>query len=220
MAGHVGVEGSLFSRVYKRYMAQFRIRRMRVFDDLFSSAARVVDVGGAAWYWEFSRKPRFVVLLNIDAKALSQEGVPYERHVFAKVCGDALALPFGDLEFDAAFSNSVIEHLGTWERQEVFAAEIRRIAKAYFVQTPWKYFFLEPHTLAPGAQFVPRRLAPWVSLWLTPRGWIERDRAWAEDMKNVRLLTAREMRTLFPDARILVERVMGWGKSLIAVRMP
>ena len=47
---------------------------------------------------------------------------------FQAIEADATELPFADNAFDIAFSNSVIEHLGTWEKQQVFAREARRVA--------------------------------------------------------------------------------------------
>lgn len=54
---------------------------------------------------------------------------------------------FQDNEFDAVFSNSVIEHVGDYEAQRQMANEIMRVGKRYFVQTPNFYFPIEPHIL-------------------------------------------------------------------------
>jgi hypothetical protein len=54
-----------------------------------------------------------------------------------------------DQEYDIAFSNSVIEHVGDWERQAAFASEIRRVGKNLWIQTPAKECPIEPHYLAP-----------------------------------------------------------------------
>ena len=35
------------------------------------------------------------------------------------------------------------------ERQEVLSREVRRVGKAYFVQTPNKYFVIESHSWLP-----------------------------------------------------------------------
>ena len=50
--------------------------------------------------------------------------------------------------YDIVHSNSVIEHLYNFENQKKMASEIIRVGQKYIVQTPNKYFFLEPHYLA------------------------------------------------------------------------
>ena len=60
--------------------------------------------------------------------------------------GDATDLsPFKDKSFDIVHSNSVIEHLYNFENQKKMASEIMRVGQKHIVQTPNKYFFLEPH---------------------------------------------------------------------------
>ena len=81
------------------------------------------------------------------------------------VCADATQrLPFADGEFDLAFSNSLIEHLPRAARA-AFAAEVRRIARGWWVQTPAYSFPIEPHSLLLAAHWSPaagppRLLAP------------------------------------------------------------
>jgi SAM-dependent methyltransferase len=121
------------------------------------------------------------------------------------VPGDATELPFADTEFAIAYSNSLVEHLDPADRAR-FASEIRRVASRYWVQTPNRRFPVEPHTLLPCFQFLPRAL---------------RRRLWrfgvaGGEFEDIRLLDAAELRRLFPDAVILRERVAGLTKSLIA----
>lgn len=52
------------------------------------------------------------------------------------VVGDGTRLAFEDQSFDLVYSNSVIEHLGTWEKQQAFAAEARRVGRGYWIPTP------------------------------------------------------------------------------------
>ncbi|KAB7768828.1 hypothetical protein CKY51_08685 [Xanthomonas maliensis] len=70
----------------------------------------------------------------------------------------------------------MIEHVGDIARMQAFAAEIRRVAAHYYVQTPKAWFPTEPHSLAPGLQFLPR--AWQAELWYQiPLGaWSERRR--------------------------------------------
>jgi SAM-dependent methyltransferase len=71
------------------------------------------------------------------------------------VQADATArLPFEDGEFDLAYSSSLIEHLAP-ERRPAFAAELKRVARGWYVQTPAYSFPIEPHALLPFAHWLP-----------------------------------------------------------------
>ena len=122
------------------------------------------------------------------------------------VVGDARAMPFADAEFDVAYCNSLIEHVDPADRALV-AAEIRRVARRWFVQTPNLWFPVDPHTLLPGYQFLPAALQRRL-------GSIG---AAAGDHERIRLLDAAELRRLFPDADMVRERFGPLTKSLIAV---
>ena len=66
-------------------------------------------------------------------------------------------LPFADGEFDLAYCTSVIEHVPRGA-PAAFAAELRRVARGWYVQTPARSFPIEPHSLLPGAQWLPAAL--------------------------------------------------------------
>jgi methyltransferase family protein len=176
---------------------------------------KVVDLGGAATTWD-SLEPRpQVTLVNLDPEC------PHGHYDY--VVADALCAPFADAAFDVVFSNSLIEHLGTKQRQRTFAAEVRRLSRTgYFVQTPNKWFPIEPHYLAPLVQFLPERMRPAVVRWFTPWGLLtrpSRERC-IRVCQEIRLLAVCEMKALFPDAEIVRERFLGMTKSLIAIRRP
>ena len=59
-------------------------------------------------------------------------------------------------QFDIAYSTSVIEHLRDSENQRTFAAEVACVAKLYYVQTPNRWFPIEPHLVAPIIHFFPK----------------------------------------------------------------
>ena len=204
-------------RVYEILGGNFRRRRMALFTRLLAvrGDTSILDLGGSARTWDRHVAKRRVTVLNLDPRCL-------EGHSSTAV-GDALAAPFPDHSFDLVFSNSVIEHLGTAHRQQVFASEVRRLSRdGYFVQTPNKWFPIEPHYLAPFVHWIPQRLRPAVVRWATPRGWLAKPSP--ESCRNmcreIHLLGARDMSRLFPEARIVRERVFGVTKSLIAVWRP
>ena len=170
----------------------------------------ILDVGGCEDFWAMLEIEPRVTLLNVR---------PEPGNRFRRVLGDGCSLPFADQSFDMVFSNSVIEHVGGWERQQRFAEEVRRVGRRYWVQTPDIRFPIEPHLLAPFIHWLPRaaryRLAgactPWA--WLTKPS-LEQVRAVVDE---IRLLSAGEMAILFPGATLVRERLLGLSKSVIAV---
>src|SRR5271170_3801293 len=204
-----------FTTLSDNVFIRFRRRRM---DSFFATLApspetRVLDIGGTAQTWmsESNGHGQFpVTLLNIR----KYDEVDPDR--FTSVEADATNLPFADNAFDIAFSNSVIEHVGTWEKQQLFAREVSRVARNLWVQTPARSFPIEAHLLAPYIQYLPKKLQHRIVRW-TPRGLLQPDVV-HEIVDEVRLLTYREVKQLFPDCLILKERVLGLTKSYIAIR--
>jgi SAM-dependent methyltransferase len=196
-------------RLAATHGAVCRRRRYARFTELcgLRPGDRIVDVGSGAG----SALARFNREHEITAVDLERWPDDPERPNVHFVQGDGCALPFADRSFDVAFSNSVIEHVEL-ARRESFAREVRRVCDRYFVQTPNRWFPIEPHYQLPLFQFVPDRLRHWIVARVS-LGW---QAAGAAD--RPRLLGARELRRLFPDATIHRERFLGLTKSLMAVR--
>src|SRR5436309_11535013 len=114
----------------------------------------VLDIGGTPLNWAMIPERPSVVLVNVQIPEWARSvRDPRYRWVIA----DARRLPFRDAAFDVAFSNAVIEHVGVFENQRQFASECRRVAAGYFVETPNRRFFFEPHLLTPFIHWLPRR---------------------------------------------------------------
>jgi SAM-dependent methyltransferase len=114
-------------------------------------------------------------------------------------------LPFEDCAFDLAYSSSVVEHIPP-ERRAAFAAEVRRVSRGWYVQTPARSFPVEPHALLPFAHWLPVALRrPYWRLGA------------AGEWEDVHLLGRAELRALFP-GDVHAERLAGLTKSWIAVR--
>jgi hypothetical protein len=203
----------------------FRRRRMAAFRAALLAQpgrVRVVDLGGTPEFWLTALPPESLARLSVTCVNLDPHPVPSGGPP-----GLELAVEYGDAcdlrgvpdgAFDVAFSNSVLEHVGDWSRQRAFAAEARRVSRRYWVQMPSRHFPLEPHFLFPGFQYLPRPLRRGVARrW--PFGWAAPGSAAAlEAADTIRLLTAGEMRRLFPDGELRRERALGLTKSLVAVR--
>ena len=200
--------------IYKHFQKKFRPLRMRRFVELFGvcDASRIIDVGGTDDNWAYiAEKPRLTIV-NLEKMAEDRDNIQF-------AAGDARALSYQTGAFEIAYSNSVIEHVGTWEDQVRFAAEIRRVGQRYYVQTPYKWFPIEPHFVAPLIHYLPKamqRHLTWLGAWYWT---VKPDRKGIDSyIDEIQLLDVRQMKTLFPDAEILRERFCGMTKSLIAVR--
>jgi hypothetical protein len=199
----------------KPFRTFFRKRRMRDFESLFhvADSDNVIDIGGTEFNWQFVKAEPHVVLVNIG-------GENWERGRFRRISGDGTRIGFPDRNFDIAYSNSVIEHVGDWQAMQRFAEEVKRLAPRYYVQTPNRYFFVEPHLIAPFIHWLPmglqRRLVPFLTVW----GLLNRPsrQKTSEYLAGINLLTEQQFRTLFPDAKIIRERFLGMTKSFIAVK--
>ncbi len=174
----------------------------------------MIDVGGYEYYWSFfDRLPR-VTIVNLEP--------PASRTLrFDWVIADARRLPFRDGAFEVAFSNSVIEHISQPGDREAFAAEIARVGQRYYVQTPSRWFPVEPHLMTPLVHYLPRAVQRKLLRNFTVWGVLVRPTPEGCDafLRDIRLMTAGELRRLFPGAEIWRERTLGLVKSLIAVSL-
>jgi len=217
----------MFERIYQNFFYKFlfkfwRSGRKKLFLERLRPqlATRLIAVGGAVGFWDKENLGSCrLVVLNLPQGLLV--GPVSGRQVF-KAWGDGCFLPFPAGAFDIVFSNSVIEHLGSWEKQQKFAAEALRVGKGIWIQTPAYECPLEPHFLAPLVHWLPvswrYRLARHFTLWgLLHQPTQEAARAMVNE---IRLLRKKEMQTLFPDCEIITERLFWiFPKSHIALRI-
>ena len=208
--------------IYARIFKVWRKKRFKLFLQLVnpSTSDILLDVGGHPWFWTSQPQPvKRIDTLNVHE--VPWDGKLFPNHHITTLIGNGCSLSMPDKSYDIGFSNSVIEHVGSWERQQQFALEIRRVAKALWVQTPAYECPIEPHYMTPFVHYLPRSFQKKALRWCTLWGWIECPTQEKIDfmVETTRLLRKSEMRQLFPDCQIITERLL-WiiPKSHIAIR--
>jgi 2-polyprenyl-3-methyl-5-hydroxy-6-metoxy-1,4-benzoquinol methylase len=219
-------------RLAVRSSTECRTRRGRLFIDRLKPSAtdKILDLGGGRGGHMAEILPfrHNVTIADADADMMK---CATESYGFATIRLDGSdKFPIADGQFDIVFCSSVIEHVtapreivfdllddaefaaSARSAQANFAGEVRRVAKRYFVQTPYKYFPVESHSFLPFfVVLLPRR---WQMKFMAFFG-----RHWIKSVTpDFRLLTIKEMRALFPDAEIALERYCGFVKSIIAIK--
>jgi SAM-dependent methyltransferase len=191
--------GRLLARLASPLAARARARRHERFFALtgLQPGMRVVDVGCGALGLR-GLEPGFDIT-GVDLVARPEYAGPFVQ------ADAAQRLPFDDAAFDLAYSSSVVEHVEP-ERRAAFAAEVQRVARGWFVQTPAWSFPIEPHALLP--------FAHWLAPTLRRPYWrLGAAGAW----EDIHLLRRAELAALFGEP-ILAERFGGVVKSWIALR--
>jgi SAM-dependent methyltransferase len=186
------------ARLAEPVAARARARRHAAFFPALGAGARVLDLGCGALGLR-GLEPA----LDITGVDIAAQGAYPGPFVQADA---AEGLPFADGEFDLVYCSSVIEHVPP-ARRAAFASEARRVGRGWMVQTPARSFPVEPHSLLPGAHWLP------VSL---------RRRYWrlgaAGEWEEIALLSRGELERLFGPAQ--AERALGIVKSWVCVRAP
>jgi len=174
-----------------------RRRHERFFTPLeLGAGARILDLGcGALGLRAFEPD---LNITGVDLVDRPSYPGPFVR-------ADAAAgLPFADREFDLVYCSSVIEHVLP-ARRAAFAAELRRVGRSWFVQTPARSFPIEPHALLPFAHWLPVALR-------RPYWRVGAAGTWEE----IELLGRGELEALFGPAH--PERLGPLVKSWVCVR--
>lgn len=204
--------GSFVNRVRRKRFALLKetVTRLR----RAGRTLRILDIGGDVHFWRsmgWDEPEARVTLLNLGMTSLA----PEEESSFEVVVGNALELPYVAGDFDLVFSNSVIEHVGSWANQQRFASEVQRMQCAFLVQTPSLWFPLEAHSHIPLFQFIPHRLRA-LAIMRFNINYFPRRSTYAGALQvshSTRMLTKRQFARLFPGAAIHTERLFGLTKS-------
>lgn len=216
---------SLWHRIIHPITQHFRRQRGRFMLQQFPDIARlrICDLGGSQHFWDKLGLPVArdqITIYNISHSETqgvdSASGDGTSRPIRVLIY-DGHRIPEPDGSYDLLVCNSVLEHVPPAQRAAL-AAEMRRVAKAVFCQTPAQSFPLEPHFLMPFVHWLPRslgfqliKLSPW-RLLSRPDTATIREYWW-----GTRLLGRKELQALFPDTRIVAERVLGLSKSYYVI---
>ncbi len=127
---------------------------------------------------------------------------------------DGRIFPFKDKEFNLAWSNAVIEHVGPEEDQVRFVSELNRVAERVFLTTPNLYFPFEVHTWTPLLHF------------MLPQKWFDRyldliGKPWAKG-EFMFLLSLRDVKRILHQAgvrdyRIYKNRLAGFVLDFVII---
>lgn len=187
----------------------FRKRRFANFRERFGSCRTIVDIGGDHNLWTLIGRKDGVFILNRNIWA------PGDHDEFPYLVSDGCELPFRDQSIDLTFSNSVIEHLDNFDSQSRFAAEMLRVGKQVYCQTPSRLFPIDPHLSAFFLHWLPRSfLTPTFLRYFTFNGWL----LGRPYKYNVTWLSKKKLRQIFPGCAIETERFLGLPKSFIVTR--
>jgi hypothetical protein len=186
-------------------------------------SVRILDLGGTYIYWNifhldwFERFNVTITLLNLSTIPLPAGSNPR----FESVAGNACDLGrYQDDVFHLVHSNSVIEHVGSWSAMALMASESNRVGRAYYHQTPYFWFPIEPHFLFPILHWLPMPMRVKLALRLRLGTWPRAtsiEEAVAAQSSAV-LLDKSMMISLFPHGEMELERFWGLQKSLIVIK--
>ena len=217
----------LFSHIYDSnrsdsWATKLRNQRLIFFQSLISNLPKpitILDVGGKVSFWEsmgfLDQHNRDIKITVLNANVSEMQPITPKVE---QIIGDARNMKqFKNQEFDIVFSNSVIEHVGTYAQQSQMANEVMRVGKRYFIQTPNLYFPIEPHFVFPFFQFLPIPFRIWLVSHFS-LGWFNKisDPQKASQLVNaIKLLEKKKFLNLFPGAKLYEEKFFGLTKSFI-----
>ena len=207
------------------FVNQFRQKRFELLKNgieklIQKDHFKILDIGGDIQYWKnigWQHPACKIHLLNLYESIVPEN----ETHQFSSSVGNGLSLEYKKGEVDLIFSNSVIEHVGSYANQQIFAGEVRRVSDKYIVQTPSIWFPLEPHSLIPLFQFLPHPIRALLIMTFNIN-YFPKAKTYKESIKvshSTLMFTHKRFKQLFPEAEIQVERFFGIPKSYTAIKL-
>jgi hypothetical protein len=209
--------GAGFNQSVNRFRSQRgKILQQQILDtaSFLGRDIEILDLGGRADYWlnvGLEGVARIVLINTTDVEFIGTgDASRLPRDRFEQRIGNACDLgEYADGSVDFVHSNSVIEHVGDWPEITAMAREARRVGRAGWIQTPAVEFPIEPHFHLPFIHWLSRPLEA-RALKLSPLATYRQCSAEERTrlVESIRLLSRREVTTLFPDCDIYVERFL------------
>ena len=218
------------------FSSNARSRRVKLFasyiDELHAKGAfsnkkiRILDIGGTVAFWEMNAahlpvdKIELVEVVNLPP--VNEEYREINGLKVQAYAGNALnAASLRSSSYDIVHSNSVIEHVGNYSAQRVFADNVAKLARYHFIQTPCRLFPIEPHFYFPFFLILPLSLRTFLhhNFHL---GFMPREASWVQariNCEETRLMTRKELQGLFEGSTILAEKFLFLKKSWMVTNM-
>jgi hypothetical protein len=198
--------------------SSFRSKRLNLFKGFVAGLpkpVKILDIGGTPEFWKNAGLDAADVEITLLNLSLIETDLPN----VVSIVGNATDLSaFADKTFDIAFSNSVIEHLFSFQNQQKMAQEAQRVSTYHFIQTPNFWFPIEPHWLFPCFQYLPKAIRVFLTRCFN-LGHLKRSETWAaarQQVEEIQLLSRAEMDRLFPESTIWEEKLLIFSKSFVA----
>lgn len=200
-----------------------RLDRIKFFYESLSNYnlldIKILDIGGSSEFWDIINQKyenKFhPILVNISKDWIINGN-------YNKIIGDGCNLKFiKDKSVDFVFSNSVIEHLKSFTDQKEMAKNIERISHLHFIQTPAFIFPIEPHFLFPFFHWLPKSFQIWL-LMKFDLGWYKKCETKNQAkalVDSIRIMKKNELKQIFPNSKIIIERWLLFSKSYMVTNI-
>ena len=190
----------------------------KIISEIFKlkGSVNIVDLGGTENFWniidtefliEYKVKITLINLINYKIK---------NKKIFSQINQDFFKYDFVNNSFDLSFSNSVIEHLGDAKKIISFCNLHKNLSKYYYLQTPNKYFFIEPHFMFPFFNFMPKAFQLFILKNFNVGNFTKKNIGYAlKELNQIRLLSKKDLEKYFPKENIVSEKIFFLNKSYI-----
>lgn len=188
---------------------------------------KVIDIGGTVAFWKawgITESDQIqVTLINNHHIDVSSSGTESDLPFIINELSDANQIQVDRLKkFDLIFSNSFLEHLESRAQQAAMAEKIISSGVRYFIQIPNKRSIIDPHFPRPWVPFFACYPKPVQARLLTlgACGSGARSSTLEQARERIRYynpLSVADMRRLFPDAVIRIERTVGIPLSVLVM---